>query len=662
LHAATNGAPSAYAFGLRTLRARPGAAERLLAGTADPFERFASETMQSLAPCERALVLETSVFPEVDSGLFAAAGYDDAAERLASVERAAPYLFIRRDGVVRYHQLFTEMLARQLQESGSDALRAANLRAARALEQSNRIVESLVYFMREREFGEIVRIVEQHGFAFIESGYGESMHEAIAALDPFVQMGNSVVLAIRAIAESRSGRFDTAEAWFQLASDRAANPALRAHIGFQYCSHLLRFFRPEAIERLEALVTDPHATCDLRAYALASLGPAYVFAKRLDEAERSVEAALVFAASSTNDHLYAKAHHQASYVALYAGNAARAKALAHRSLARANERGYFDVAASALSVLYNVAADIDDDPRESLRLLETMGDCAAKSGSLTEHLVALVASLEIEVERGAEDEAVRIDAKMRALDATCSGRLVYEVLLPTQALRASWRGDFAGAHRLLASSADEQWSPDRKALRHAEIAFYAAAAGLREEASNAIRVALETLEPIGTIELRVQRARLFLAFALMLMGRNELARETLDLVDRSPEAISDRLRSLRDLARSLCARYRGHYDPAALLASFRELAACHFGGIGRTIMSLPLADNAIGRIDRLSMDERAAVLTWADGDGRNVDPRIATVCRKLGCDRVGARRAVVRHRAAFESETFRRLHLREALA
>jgi ATP/maltotriose-dependent transcriptional regulator MalT len=659
--AQTGGAPSAFAFGLCALGARPIAADRVLAGGGDPFDAFVEETMQGLAPCERDLVIETSVFPEIDATLFEAAGYAEAANLLERIEAAAPHLFTVRDGVAHYHQLFVETSLRRLSERGSDAFRTANLRAAFALECADRISEALVYRMHERDFPGVVNIIEAHGFAFLESGCGESMHEAIAALDPFVQMGNSVVLAIKAIAESRSGRFDTAECWFQLAIDRTSNASLRGQIGFQYCTHLLRFFRPEAIERLEALVADPATSADLQAYARASLGPAYVFRKRFDEAIASVDSALVFASGSSNDHLYAKAHHQASYVALYLGDATRAKTLATISLERSSERGFFDVAASALSVLYNVAADIDDDPSESARLLDAMGDCAAKSGSLTDHLMALVASLEIEVERGGEDEAARIDAKIKALDTTCSGRLVYEVLLPTQAMRASWRGDFAGAYRLLASSAEDQWSSDRKALRYGEIAFYAAAAGLADETAGASRVALEILERIDVVELRVQRARIFVALALTISGRGELAARMLAIVDKSPEAISSRLRSLRDFAVALDERYRGRGNAAAFLASMRELESSCFGGVMRTFMLLPLGDNAIRRIESLTRDERVTILTWADANDAMVDPRIGEIARKLACDRSAIRRAVVRYRSSFEYPPYRFHLLEEAI-
>lgn len=657
----TGGAPSAFAFGLHTLGARPIAAERMLARGGDAFEAFADETMLGLAPDERDLVIETSVFPEVDAALFEAAGYTDAALLLERIVATAPQLVVERDGSVRYHHLFIETSLRRLGERGTAAVRAANLRAASALEHANRMSEALVYRMRERDFAGVVHIIESHGFAFLESGYGESMHEAIASLDPFMQMGNSVVLAIKAIAESRSGRFDTAESWFQLAIDRAANASLRAHISFQYCTHLLRFFRPEAIACLEALVTDAATSADLRAYARASLGPAYVFHKRLDDAKASVAAALDFANESPNDHLYAKAHHQASYVALYLGDAVRAKALATSALDRATERGFFDVAASALSVLYNVAADIDDDPRESVRLLDAMSDCAAKSGSLGDHLMAVVAMLEIEVERGNESEAARIDDKIKALDMPCSGRLVYEGLLPTQAMRASWRGDFVGAYRLLASSADEQWSLDRKALRHAEIAFYAAAAGLVDEAARAVRIALEILDRVPLVDLRVQRARIFVALALTILGQSELSAQTLAAIDASPEAISSRLRSLRDLAYALGERFCGRGNATALLATLRELEGSGFGGVVRTVMLLPLADNAIRRLQNLTIDERVAIVTWAETSVPNVDPRIGEIARKLGCDRAAMRRAVVRHRSIFERPSSRFRALEEAI-
>ena len=646
----TSGIPASFTFGLQTIAQEPVIADRLLVAGPDPFGRFASEVLSRFSPTERKLLIETAAFSELDERLIA--GGDDASPWLASVEAKAPQIFEFRQGRRRYHGLFMESLCERLRELGSSAARDAARRAALALERTGRIGEALAIYVRERLDTELVRVIEVHGFAFLEAGRGESIHEAINALDPLVQMMSPVVLAIKAMSDSSIGRFDTAESWFALALDRAVDP-LRAQIAYQYGTHLLRFFRREAVGVFEGLLADPLLADKLRAYVLAALGPAYVFERRLDDARRATDKALALAGSLDAPHVFARAHHQAAYVALFCGEAFRAKELASTSLACATEHGYFDVSAGALSVLYSVAADIEDDPVESLRLLEAVGDCAAKSGSLINQLISLVASLEIEVERNNEEAAELIDQKLRTLDVSFAGRTTYDALLPTQALRETWAGGFRVAYRLLATSADQHWSADRRALRFAEVALYAAAAGLESEATDALRSAAESLTLCGEVDLRVQRARLYSALASIVLGRTEAAKEMLAVVDATPHSLSRRLVALRRTIGALYERYRGARNHNELLGYLKEMGDCGFAGVARAIAVLPLADNAVTRIGRLSVSERLEALRFADGTSSAGDDPIRTIAQKLGCEHERAvRRAVTWHRGAFDGVPF----------
>jgi ATP/maltotriose-dependent transcriptional regulator MalT len=645
---ATGGVPSVYRFALETIAREPGIAERLLVGGGGPFERFAAESFEHLTLGERDVLLEAAALPDLDDAFLRAAGLQREADTLDVVEARAPYLFTYEGGLRRYHGLFSAYLWRRSAARGAQAARESVKRAAFALERAGRTSEALATFLRDRHDAEVARIIESRGFSLLESGYGESLHEAIDALDPLVQLNSPVTLAIKAMAESRVGRFDTAESWFQLALDRAP-AALRAQIAYQYGNHLTRFFRKEAVDVLEGVADDATADEALRGYAYSALGPANVCAGRIDEARARTDVALEIAERVGRPHLLAKAQHQAAYVALYAGDAARAKSLATMSLEGAKIGGYFDISTGALTVLYNVASDLEDDPTESLRLLEAVADYAAKSGSLVNQLFAIVASLEIEVERGDEESAERIDAKLRTLDVTFGGRALYEALLPSQAMRSSWAGDFTGAYHVLAGSAEKPWSPDRRALRYAEIATYAASAGFDDEALAAMRSARETLGEIDVVDLRVQRARLFLAFAATLLGSSEEAAGYLQLVDEVPSALSDRLRVLRRALGALLDRYRGARNQNEMLAHLAELDAAGFGGIARFVMSLPLADNAVRRVGRLDVAERVALLRWADGDESAAEPHLRAVLIKLGSlDRVAVLRAVRWHRELFE--------------
>ncbi len=581
----THGSISPFVFALRTLAGTPEIAEQMLAYGGPVFDRFANFVFERFSNSERARLIETAALPDVDDSLIGTVAGETP--WIAEIAAIAPQIFQYDSGRRHYHGLFFRWLRERLDEQGTEAVRNATLRAAEALERVGRIGEALGLYIRERHDAGLIRLIESHGFAFLEAGYGESIREAIDAMDQLVQMSSAAVLAIKAIAESQSGRFDTAESWFQLALARA-DASLRVQIAYQYGSHLLRFFRPEAVDVFESLVKDEHATEKLRAYALAALGPAYVFERRLDDARRSTDEALALALTLGSPHVLAKCNFQAGYVALYAHDAARANRLASTALMLSNEHGFFDVAAGALSVLYNVASDIEDDPAESLRLLEAVGDNAAKSGSLANQLISLVASLEIEIERNNEAVAERIDEKLQTLDVNLANRATYEALLPTQALRSSWTGDFVGAFRLLEHSAEQQWSEDRKALRFAEMAAYAAAAGLDQEASRAIRSVSEILAEVGEIDLRVQRARLVQALASIVLGAADGAEAILALVDMAPEKLSRRLYALRRAIGALLDRARGIRNHSELLERLTDLESCGFAGIARMITMLPM--------------------------------------------------------------------------
>jgi len=651
LLAATNGSIGKFAFAVATAAADPGLADRVLEAGGDAFERFADAALDALEPCERQLLADSVYFPDLESELFAAAGYDDAPRLLAALQAKIALGFARRDGTTRYSPLFGDVLARRVAAAGPDAVRDANVRTAQALERAGRPTEALAYYIRGRAFDALAKAIEAHGFAFVEAGFGETVGEAIDALDAMVQMSSPIILAIKAMFESRLSRFDTAESYFQLSIDRTVDPAVRDRIVYEYCTHLLRFIRPEAMELLERLAGKPDTSDEIRCYALAALGPAYIFARRFDEASETTGRALSLLETGSKPHLRARAHHQAAYVALFRGDGARAKELASISLTLANEHGFFDVAAGALTVLYNVAADVDDNIGESLRLLEAVADCAAKSGSLTTHIFALIARLEVEVERGDEDAIADLDEKLRAIDITCSGRAAYEALLPSQALRSTWNGDFGGAYRLLASSASQQWSADRKALRWAEIAVYAAAANLSVEAGAAYRKAVDLLEGVEP-DLRVSRTRLLLALAMILLGRGDSARELFELIATASGALSPRLNALRRALAALAERYRGVVNAGTMLHALNDLREHHFGGIARMLMSLPLAENASLRLGELSAADRLVLRELVAGNILVDERRVERVVIKLGCTNVGAAlRAVGRYSPTLEFPT-----------
>src|SRR5262249_19178481 len=154
-------------------------------------------------------------------------------------------------------------------------------------------------------------------------------------------------------------------------------------------------------------------------------------------------------------------------------------------------RDLYDVAVRAYSALYTLAYDDSDDPIACLTILDKLLECARKGGSTQGRLYGLIASYDIEADRGNEAALQRIETGLAELPGMLSQNRS-EALLPAMALRASWHGQFRRAYELLAQARDHQ-SEERRAEHYSELALYACAAGLREETKVAISSAESAL-------------------------------------------------------------------------------------------------------------------------------------------------------------------------
>jgi DNA-binding CsgD family transcriptional regulator len=216
------------------------------------------------------------------------------------------------------------------------------------------------------------------------------------------------------------------------------------------------------------------------------------------------------------------------------------------------------------------------------------------------------------------------------------------MLLPAQALRATWVGDFHRAYRLIATTAEKQITPMRQSQRHAEIALYAAAAGLRAEAAAAVRRALALVPKDDDTDKAATFTKAYISLALNLLGRHRQAARMLSKLNRSP-ALSPRLKQLVRAIRAVNDRWAlGRYS-TNLRAALDLLDACDFGGIGRLIEALPLPETFRGHFAQLTGPEREVLIHLAAGlksdeigslagqPAETIDALVRSLCRKLGC-------------------------------
>ncbi len=420
----------------------------------------------------------------------------------------------------------------------------------------------------------------RHGERFLAAGTQPAVVAALARLE--LPDESAPVLAMRAALEAQDGRHDTAEAHFTAALARAEGP-LRTTIVHRYALELLRRGRGGAVELLETHLAgsgdDPTALAPL----YATLGTAYALAERHDEARRAIEHGLASAPAELDPAARARMEHQQAFVTLRRGDAEEAEATAYRAIGLAQAAGAYDVAARAHTVLYELAYDADD-PFGALAALEGVAHYAALAGETSLRTFALLGAYDLEAARGDEDGMRRIEEALADFDLSESPEGAQRALLPGRALAAAWRGDFAQAYRLVAGTALGEADTGPRAIRQAEIARYAAAAGLAIEAREAIAAAENELHQVSE-SARRDRVRASLALAFVLLGDDAAAVRALPATLSGASA--RRTAVLLDAVALYRLRGLGRVGAPALLEVLDRAREHGFGGFARFVEALP---------------------------------------------------------------------------
>jgi hypothetical protein len=421
----------------------------------------------------------------------------------------------------------------------------------------------------------------------MQSGIAAILHDALSAVDIAAQKSNPAVLTLRALSASLHERTDVAEVLFQHALACCRTPVQTISVRYLYAKDLLRRGRLDAIGLLQPDETFLAAPDELRVASMAALGVAYALDGQPELAQKWVARALRDVGRLRDGTVRARVYHQVSYVALCASDFERATRFALRAAKVGEAAGEYEVAASAYSVLYSVAADFEDDPGKAASYLTSIAAFGAKCGSIEKQLMAWVAAYEIEAERGDLAAVAAIERELGEFDLQYSARIPSEGLLPAQVLKTTWTGDFARAFRTLNASADVLETSDRQALRSAEIAVYAAAAGESKAAASAVLAALRSLKRTAVNDLRTLRARLYCALAFILLGRIAAPRMMLAGVRKDIPAGRPRFAALYEAVAQLACYRRGEGNHRELADSLDALRRHDYGGVARMLEALP---------------------------------------------------------------------------
>ena len=561
----------------------------------------ATRALENLDSAEQAFLFATAPLPSLRAE-FLERLEPMQASMMRSLRRKAPHLF-EADGA-RYHAGFRDFVRARLDLLEADARAEYFAGAARALEGAGDVAGAVQILIGARDEAAIVRLIVRHGFAWIEGEQSHVLHDALGALGDEARSAHATIMALRAMIASLGGRLDVAEALFQRALGKTSEPAERLRINYHYASDLMRRGRPDAIDLLQP---DEHfldAPAELRIAVMSALGAAYAIAGEMEQARKWVDRALAALAESRDRVLAARVHHQAAFVAMHAGDASTAKRLAAIASSLAEREAAYEVAGGAYSVRYQLALDVDDDPRSAAGYLARIALCAAKCGSVDKQLYAAAAGFDIAVERGDDEAIALLERELAQLDVQYSARTAMEGLLPAKALLLAGRGDFPRAYELLKSSAEQQPSDDRRALRFAEIAVYAAGSGASAEAGAAAIAALKFDKRAARVSIRSLRTRLFAALALVVLGRLNAPRLLVAGVRRDLPAGLPRLASFAGALEALIARRAGARNHRILAAALQTMHALDFGGIARVLESLP--SRGVGALSsRLKMADSA---------------------------------------------------------
>lgn len=536
---------------------------------ADPGETL----LDGLEAGERDYVLETCLLRTFDDRVLTALGLPvhpllDAGSRLGGLA-VGPH----PDGH-RYDDALRVRAQRALRADPAAYARVAE-RTVDALELTGRIREALELAVGAGLRGRVARLLRAHGFDLEDRGDADAVEAALEMLPEGTD--DAVIVLLRATRESRLGRTDTSEAWFTHAIAGADSRAVSAEAAYRLARELVRRGRPDAVELLEPFAADETLAPAQRSAILAVLAEAYFIAQRPADARAAIERALA-RAGSLDAAERASLLTRASYVELYAGDRERARAYATEGGALAEQTNLYVVAFGAYSVLYNIAYE-DAGPSESLACLDRLAECAVRSGNVDFQLYALAATYELQVERADIAAIEGLERDLREFDVHYGASAALEGLIPSRALVEAWSGAFASAYEILAPSGPLQSPAAREALRWAEIALYAAAAGLRQAAADALERFDDAFARDGSATGQAARGAILARLAAELAGRPQPAP-----VELAP---AGRLGALSRAVDVFVAQRRGEAEPNALLAAFDDLGRHELAGMAKLLAALP---------------------------------------------------------------------------
>jgi ATP/maltotriose-dependent transcriptional regulator MalT len=579
----TDGWATGVAFLLQTSAER-----RPYAGQARGFAPIIDYVLAECTSAELASLALASYLPDLAIELLSALGADALVRQIEALRARQPFLFVETPLVLRFHGSFRETLHKLNREG--DAVRRASdeERVVEALLALGRYVDVLSFRLSGSVSG-LLQVLDEHGIGLLERGELDLVEAAIVRIDRAGVTLPAHVIALRAIVESRLGRLDTAESWFNQAIAMSESDDVRMiEIKYLYACDLLHRQRVDSIGLLREHLDDERISPSLRAGILSALAEALQLDNQPDEARRRLEEAVELDRAIGDPELHARILTRAAFVLHLQEDYVTARFYASTAASIATEACAYTVATGAHSILYVIEANLGNVDAASRHIEHLMESCL-KSGNIQVQFYCLATMYEIEVERNNATAIARIDATLADFDLYLGDLASEEAFLPGDAMRSAARGDFERAYRLLEPSAAHQTTPERVAQRWSEVALYAMGCLRTSDTRRAIDLALSAMQASEAPGVRLSITRLYLALALAFLGRASEVQDLLRAVSVEAD-VPQRIREIGTAVGVLCEYALGADNHRTLALALEALHTHSLGGFARVFESLPSRD------------------------------------------------------------------------
>ncbi len=223
LLALTEGWPAAMSFALRT-STRSSELRNVSALTREMIYRLLAEQVYAALDDDERSLLEVAVaLPVIDVSVLERAGFDRALTIVERLRERTAFMYEESPGIYQCHELFREFLRREAALGGKRAQQLVHQRAARALEASRDVEHAIASYAAAAAPGDVLRLLERHGFDLLERAHGDVVAHAIEALDEKTRRENPSVLALQGSLQAVAGKFARAESLLRRALARSGS-------------------------------------------------------------------------------------------------------------------------------------------------------------------------------------------------------------------------------------------------------------------------------------------------------------------------------------------------------------------------------------------------------------------------------------------------------